>query len=64
MFAPIVVLLRWLGTARFVRLRAKAISLHAQAITRFCDRIGLDRIQRQKLFRLVRDNSKRLGLMV
>ncbi|MGK7877034.1 MAG: hypothetical protein AB4426_28205 [Xenococcaceae cyanobacterium] len=42
MFAPIVVLLRnQMGKAKFNRLRGKAIALHAQAITSFCDGVGM-----------------------
>ncbi len=64
MFAPIVVLVRRLmGDAKFVRLRGQAIALHAQVITRFCDRFGIDRNQRQSMIRLARDNGKRLGLL-
>jgi hypothetical protein len=64
MFAPIVVLFRRLmGDAKFVRLRGQAIALHAQVITNFCDRFGIDRTQRQSMIRLARDNGKRLGLL-
>lgn len=64
MFAPIVVLVRrWLGDQRFVRLRGQAIALHAQLITNVCNRIGIERTQRQSLIRLARDNGKRLGLL-
>lgn len=64
MFAPVVIrVCRILGKARFTRLRARAISLHTQAITQVCDRMGIHRNQRQRLIRLARDNGKRLGLM-
>ena len=64
MFAPIVVLIRrWLGEPRFIRLRGKAIALHAQVITEVCQRFGVDRTQRQNFIRLARDNGKRLGLL-
>jgi hypothetical protein len=64
MFAPIVVLVRqWMGDPKFIKLRGKAIALHSQVITRFCDRMGIDRTQRQNMIRLARDNGKRLGLL-
>ncbi len=64
MFAPIVVLVRkWMGDPKFVQLRGKAIALHSQVITNFCNRIGIDRTRRQNLIRLARDNGKRLGLL-
>lgn len=64
MFAPIVVLFRQLmGEPKFVRLRGKAIALHAQVITNFCERLGIDRSQRQNWIRLARDNGKKLGLL-
>jgi transposase-like protein len=64
MFAPIVVLFRQLmGEPKFVRFRGKAIALHAQVITNFCERLGIDRTQRQNWIRLARDNGKKLGLL-
>ncbi len=64
MFAPVVVLVRrFMGDAKFVRLRGQAIALHSQVITRFCERFGIDRTQRQSMIRLARDNGKRLGLL-
>ncbi len=64
MFAPIVVLLRRLvGKAKFNQLRGKAIAIHAQVITNFCDRLGIERKERQNLIRIARDNGKRLGLL-
>lgn len=64
MFAPLVVLVRnWLGDTDFVKLRGKAIALHSQTITNFCNRFGIDRTQRQNWIRLARDNGKRLGLL-
>ncbi|NCJ05458.1 electron transporter [Synechococcales cyanobacterium C] len=64
MFAPIVILMRRsMGKAKFNQLRGKAIALHAQAITKVCDRIGIDRTQRQNFIRLARDNGKRLGFL-
>ena len=64
MFAPIVVLVRgWLGDSEFKQLRGKAIALHSKTITNFCNRIGVERTQRQNLIRLARDNGKRLGFL-
>ncbi|MEL6384061.1 MAG: electron transporter [Cyanobacteria bacterium J06626_18] len=37
--------------------------LHSKAITNVCDRLGIDRSQRQAMIRLARDNGKRLGLL-
>lgn len=64
MFAPIVVLIRrFVGDPRFIKLRGKAIALHSQAITNFCNQVGIDRTKRQNLIRLARDNGKKLGLL-
>lgn len=64
MFAPIVVLLRkWMGDPKFIQLRGKAIALHAQTITAFCERFGIDRNQRQAWIRLAKNNGKKLGLL-
>ncbi|MBE9170611.1 electron transporter [Pleurocapsales cyanobacterium LEGE 06147] len=64
MFAPIVVLLRrLLGKAKFNQLRGKAIAIHAQAITNFCDRLGIESKEKQNLIRIARDNGKRVGLL-
>lgn len=64
MFAPIVLLVRkWMGDTDFVKLRGKAIALHSQVITNVCNRLGIDRTQRQNMIRLARDNGKRLGLL-
>ncbi len=64
MFAPIVVVVRrFVGDARFVKLRGQAIALHSKAITQFCERVGIDRTQRQNMIRQARDNGKKLGLL-
>lgn len=64
MFAPLVVLIRrFVGQGKFVKLRGKMIALHSQVITQFCEAIGIDRTQRQNMIRLARDNGKRLGLL-
>lgn len=64
MFAPIVLLVRRvLGDSRFLKARGKAIALHSQAITHFCERVGIDRTKRQNMIRLARDNGKKLGLL-
>jgi hypothetical protein len=64
MFAPLVVVVRrWMGDPDFVRLRGKAIALHSQTITNFCNRVGIERTQRQNMIRLARDNGKKLGLL-
>ncbi len=64
MFAPIVVALKnTMGKAKFMKLRGKAIALHSQVITNVCNRLGIERTQRQNLIRLARDNGKALGLL-
>jgi hypothetical protein len=64
MFAPIVVLFRnQLGKVQFNQLRGKAIALHCQTITNFCDRIGMETKKRQDLIRLAKSNGKKLGLL-
>ncbi|NJM67758.1 MAG: electron transporter [Acaryochloris sp. RU_4_1] len=64
MFAPLVVLARKVvGQPKFTKLRGKTIALHSQAITRFCNQVGIDRDRRQGWIRLARDNGKRLGLL-
>jgi hypothetical protein len=64
MFAPLVVLLRYrLGKAKFNQLRGKAIALHCQTITNFCNRFGIETSQRQSLIRLAKSNGQKLGLL-
>ncbi len=64
MFAPFVLLSRrFLGDAKFMKLRGKAIALHSQVITNFCNRVGIDRTTRQNMIRMARDNGKVLGLL-
>lgn len=64
MFAPLVVLIRdRIGKAKFNQLRGKAIALHAQTITNFCQKVGIDSAARQNLIRLAKNNGKKLGLL-
>jgi hypothetical protein len=64
MFAPIVVQLRTLmGNAKFNQLRGKAIALHCQTITNFCNRVGIDSQERQRFIRIARDNGKLMGFL-
>ena len=64
MFAPIVVLVRnQIGTAKFNQLRGKAIALHCQTITNFCNRLGIDPKERQNLIRVAKSNGKQMGLL-
>jgi hypothetical protein len=64
MFAPIVIVLRnQMGKAQFNQLRGKAIALHCQTITHFCNQVGIATSERQKLIRVARDNGKRLGFL-
>ena len=68
MFAPLVVLVRnRIGKVKFNQLRGKArreadpcgIALHCQAITNFCNRVGLETQVRQNLIRLAKSNGKK-----
>lgn len=64
MFAPFIVLVRnYVGKAKFNQLRGKAIALHAQTITNFCNKVGIENSTRQNLIRRAKDNGKRLGLL-
>ena len=64
MFAPIVVLLRkFIGKKEFNRFRGQIIGLHAQVITAFCKKFGIQTKKRQSLIRLAKDNGKSLGLL-
>lgn len=64
MFAPLVVIVRnQIGKAKFNQLRGKAIALHSQVITNFCNRIGINSKERQNLIRIARDNGKVLGFL-
>ncbi|MFN5515894.1 MAG: electron transporter [Cyanobacteriota bacterium] len=64
MFAPVVVLVRQQnGKGKFNQLRGKAIALHCQTITRFCNWVGVDAKKRQELIRLAKNNGKTLGLL-
>lgn len=64
MFAPIVILVRQqLGKTKFNQIRGKAIALHCQTITNFCNWVGIDAKQRQNLIRLAKSNGKTLGLL-
>ena len=64
MFAPLVVLVRYrIGKVKFNRIRGQAIALHCQAITNFCNQIGLKTQVRQNLIRLAKSNGKKLGFL-
>ncbi|MGJ3253077.1 MAG: cyclic electron transport protein PGR5 [Elainellaceae cyanobacterium] len=64
MFAPIVIVLqKWMGKPKFLKLRGKAIALHSQVITNVCNQLRVERTRRQNLIRLARDNGKKLGLL-
>lgn len=65
MFAPIILVLRrQMGNVKFNQLRGKAIALHCQTITRFCNQMGIDAKERQNLIRIAKNNGKQLGLLV
>ena len=64
MFAPVVVLLRqWIGSVKFNQIRGKAIGIHAQTISKFCNFLGIDSKERQSLIRLAKDNGRKLGFL-
>ncbi len=64
MFAPLIVVIRnQIGKAKFNQLRGKAIALHCQAITNFCNRVGIEAKERQNLIRVAKENGKKLGLL-
>ncbi len=64
MFAPLVVLVRnRIGKVKFNQLRGKAIALHCQTITNFCNQVGLETRVRQNLIRLAKNNGKKLGFL-
>ncbi len=64
MFAPLVVLVRnRIGKVKFNSIRGKAIALHCQTITNFCNQVGLETQVRQNLIRLAKSNGKKLGFL-
>lgn len=64
MLAPLVILLRkCIGKVKFNQIRGKAIALHCQTITKFCNQIGLESATRQDLIRLAKSNGKKLGFL-
>ncbi|MCM1983944.1 cyclic electron transport protein PGR5 [Lyngbya confervoides] len=64
MFAPLVIILKSaMGQTQFIKLRGKAIALHSKVITNVCNRLGIDRTERQNYIRMARDNGKILGLL-
>ena len=64
MFAPLVILLRnRMGKVKFNQVRGKAIALHCQTITNFCNSVGLESPVRQNLIRRAKSNGKMLGFL-
>ena len=64
MFAPLVILLRsQVGKKKFNQMRGKVIAMHSKVITAVCNRLGVERTDRQNLIRLARDNGKWLGFL-
>ncbi len=64
MFAPLVILLRnRMGKVKFNQVRGKAIALHCQTITNFCNGVGLETPLRQNLIRRAKSNGKMLGFL-
>ena len=50
MFAPLVILLRsQFGKREFNQMRGKVIAMHSKVITAVCNRLGVDRTDRQNL---------------
>ena len=65
MLAPFVILVRkCIGKVKFNQIRGKAIALHCQTITNFCNQVGIESPTRQNLIRLAKSNGKKLGFLV
>lgn len=64
MFAPIVRVVRSLvGVKKFNTIRGKAISIHSQVITEFCNFVGAQQKMRQGLIRTAKSNGAKLGFL-
>ncbi len=64
MFAPIVRVARTLmGVKKFNAFRGKAISIHSQVITEFCNFVGAQQKMRQGLIRKAKSNGAKLGFL-
>lgn len=63
-FTPAVLIARLvLGEKRLNKIRGKAISLHSQVITAFCDFTGAGPRMRQALIREAKENGSTLGFL-
>mmetsp|Transcript_54509 Transcript_54509/g.133646 ORF Transcript_54509/g.133646 Transcript_54509/m.133646 type:complete len:135 (+) Transcript_54509:298-702(+) len=63
-FSPIVVLTRlFIGEKNLNKLRGKAISLHSQAITNFCEYVGTGGKIRANLIKTAKENGSTLGFL-
>lgn len=63
-FTPAVIATRLIiGDKRLNKLRGKAISLHSQAITAFCEFTGAGPKMRQNLIRVAKKNGDTLGFL-
>ena len=64
MFAPIVRCVRALvGVKKFNTFRGKAIAIHSQVITDFCNFVGAQQKMRQGLIRKAKSNGAKLGFL-
>lgn len=64
LFAPVVLGAKSaIGPKRFNQFRGKAIAVHSQVITGFCNCTGADSAARQGLIRLAKKNGERLGFL-
>lgn len=64
LFSPVVLASKVvLGKKRLIKLRAKAISYHSQAITGFCEFTGAGPAMRQVLIRQAKSNGENLGFL-
>lgn len=63
-FTPAVLLTKVvLGDKQLNKIRGKAIALHSQAITAFCEFTGAGPKMRQALIRQAKDNGNTLGFL-
>lgn len=63
-FTPAVIATRFvLGEKRLNKIRGKAIALHSQVITGFCEFTGAGPKMRQVLIRQAKENGDALGFL-
>ncbi|CAM9425201.1 unnamed protein product [Phaeothamnion confervicola] len=63
-FSPAVVVAKVvLGEARLNKIRGKAIALHSQAITEYCNWVGASSSMRGQLIKKAKNNGDTLGFL-